>query len=806
MKDQDKTKTQLIDELAQLRQRLAACEAFEAKRRGTEEERRRSEEQLRLVIDALPALISYVDSEQCYRLNNKACEQWFGYGRGEAKGRHIKEVLSEGVYKEIKQHVEMALSGKQATYEIMVSRRDGGTRHFVVTYVPDVTEQGEVRGFFSLATDITERKQAEERLREAYDELDRRVEERTAELAKANEQLRQEIAERKQAEEELRASEEKWRATVENAPVGVGITDMDGRFLSMNSAYCDMLGYSFDELRKLTFDEITHPDDRERNREAFGTLLKEDSGSVEFEKRYIRKDGSTVNALQRGGIVRDTAGNPVLVIGISQDITERRRAEEALRESEEKFSKAFRCSPNPMVILVFPGGITIDVNDSFVSATGYGHEEVMGRTSEELSLWVNPEERAEIRQMLQERGQVRNKEVEFRMKSGEIRVGLYSADTIDVGGQLCVIAAIEDITESKQAEQALRASEEKYRALIDDINDGFMIVRGSKVLFANRGAAEAIGRPVEDIIGGPFLEDLTPGSLEKSKQIYERTKSGKPPPDHEDFELQREDGTTVFVAVRFKETVYEGERAYSLLIRDITERKRAEEEILAFQKRLRSLASRMSMAEERERKRLAAGVHDQIGQPLAVLQMKLGSMKELLPSAGLREQLDEIRELAAHTIQNTRSLTFELSPPILYELGLEPALEWLVEQVQAEHGLVGRFEDDGQNKPLGDDARGFVFWVVRELLMNVVKHARAQAVTVSVCRDDGELRVVIEDNGVGFDTLEMEMRTRVFGLFSIRERLTELGGRFEVESEPGKGTWVTLVVPLEEGSEKTGGN
>jgi len=484
----------------------------------------------------------------------------------------------------------------------------------------------------------------------------------------------------------------------------------------------------------------------------------------------------------------------------------RKRAEEMLRESEEKFSKAFRCSPNPMVILVFPGGITIDVNDSFVSTTGYGHEEVIGRTSEELSLWVKPEERAEIRQMLQERGQVRNKEVEFRMKSGEIRVGLYSADTIDVGGQLCVIAAIDDITESKQAEQALRASEEKYRALIDDMNDGFMIVRGSKVLFANRSAAEAIGRPVEDIIGGPFLENLTPASLEKSKHIYETTKSGEPPPDHEDFELQREDGTTVFVAVRFKETVYEGERAYLLLVIDITERKRAEEKIHAFERRLRSLASRLSMAEERERKRLAAGVHDQIGQPLAVLQMKLGALRETLSSTGLKEQLDEIRELVGYTIQNTRSLTFELSPPILYELGLEPALEWLVEQVQAEHGLVGRFEDDGQNKPLGDDARGFVFWVVRELLMNVVKHAEAQAVTVSVCRDDGELRVVVEDNGVGFDTSEMEQRTRGFGLFSIRERLTEFGGQFEVESEPGRGTWVTLVAPLESGGESTGGN
>ncbi len=505
---------------------------------------------------------------------------------------------------------------------------------------------------------------------------------------------------------------------------------------------------------------------------------------------------------------------------------------------------------------------------------------------------------------------------------------LFKEVAIDVAFAL---RSIELEEERKRAEEELKASEEKYRAFIEDINEGFMVVRGSKVLFANRSAAEAIGRPVEDIIGGPFLEDLAPGSLEKSKQIYEKTKAGEPPPDHEDFELQREDGTPVFVAVRFKKTIYEGERAYSLLIMDITERKRAEEalreseekfskafraspcpvmittltdgrlvdvndsfihvtgydyeeivgltmdelqlwvqphehaavvqvlqdkgqvrdtevefrmksgetrtgltsvetvyigdelcglyvvnditerreaeeKIRAFQSRLRSLASRLSLAEERERRRLAATVHDQISQQLAVLQMKLGAMREPLSSTGLQEQMDEIRELVGHTIQNTRSLTFELSPPILYELGLEPALEWLVEQVQAEHGVAGRFEDDGQNKPLGDDARGFIFWVVRELLMNVIKHARAQSVKVSVCRDNGELRVVVEDNGVGFDTSEMERRTRGFGLFSIRERLTEFGGQFEVESEPGRGTRVTLVAPLESGGESTGGN
>ena len=221
-------------------------------------------------------------------------------------------------------------------------------------------------------------------------------------------------------------------------------------------------------------------------------------------------------------------------------------------------------------------------------------------------------------------------------------------------------------------------------------------------------------------------------------------------------------------------------------------------ENVQFHQRLRSLASQLSLAEEQERKHLATALHDQISQALAVINIKLGVLREPLSSVGFDEQVDEIRSLVNQTIQDTRSLTFELSPPVLYELGLEAALDWLTEQVQQEHGIQCTFEDDGQTKPLGDDARGFLFWAVRELLMNVIKHASAQAVTVSVCRDDGQLRVVVEDNGVGFNTSEMERRTRGFGLFSIQERLTEFGGQFELDSMPGRRTRCTLAVPLEQ--------
>ena len=177
--------------------------------------------------------------------------------------------------------------------------------------------------------------------------------------------------------------------------------------------------------------------------------------------------------------------------------------------------------------------------------------------------------------------------------------------------------------------------------------------------------------------------------------------------------------------------------------------------------------------------------------------MRLGELGRSELSADRAELLGNMETLVDQMISDTRSLMFDMSPPVLYELGLEAGLEWLCEQVQAEHGITCVFEDDGQPKPLGDDARGLLFWDVRELLANVVKHARATMATVSIRRDGDEVRVTVEDDGKGFDPRRVEKRARGFGLFSIRERLTEFGGRMELHSAPSKGTRVTLVFPLE---------
>jgi signal transduction histidine kinase len=236
-----------------------------------------------------------------------------------------------------------------------------------------------------------------------------------------------------------------------------------------------------------------------------------------------------------------------------------------------------------------------------------------------------------------------------------------------------------------------------------------------------------------------------------------------------------------------------------LLNLEIEERKFNERKLLDEHEKLRSLSSELLLTEERERRRIATDLHDRIGQTLAVAKIKLGELKETNSLNNAAKALDEIREFIDQTIKDTRSLTFELSPPVLYELGLEAALAWLAKQIQEKHHIRIRVKDDGQSKPLEDSCRVVLFQATRELLFNVVKHARAQSAAVSIQKDDDTIRIKVEDDGVGFDTAELEASefgSMGFGLFSIRERLNPLGGSLEIKSEPGAGSRFTIALPL----------
>lgn len=231
----------------------------------------------------------------------------------------------------------------------------------------------------------------------------------------------------------------------------------------------------------------------------------------------------------------------------------------------------------------------------------------------------------------------------------------------------------------------------------------------------------------------------------------------------------------------------------------VIRRREAEEKINVYQKQLQSLASQLSLAEERERHRIAINLHDNISQTLASIKIKLAELMETNLSAPAADSLQGIYTLTEQTIQSARTLTSDLSPPILYELGFESAIEWLAEQTEKRHNIPCRFENDEQSKPMDNDVRVILFLVIRELLINIVKHAKADKIKVSLQKKWNNIQITIEDNGTGFDLSKIEsdsLRTSSFGLFSIRERLTPLGGKLLIESSIGHGTRAIVTAPL----------
>ena len=203
------------------------------------------------------------------------------------------------------------------------------------------------------------------------------------------------------------------------------------------------------------------------------------------------------------------------------------------------------------------------------------------------------------------------------------------------------------------------------------------------------------------------------------------------------------------------------------------------------------------MAEEQERRRLAVDLHDGLSQTIALTRMKLASLRSSMDGK-LGRLLDEIGELVDQTNQTARSISFELSPPVLHDLGLEPAVQWLVENIQSRYAVEIVLENDDQPKPADEMTRVILFRSIRELLINAAKHARARRVHVCLERDEDHVNAAIEDDGVGMEPDVAAVKGS--GLFSIQERLSHVGGSMRIESAPGKGTRVRLRAPLTNGA------
>jgi signal transduction histidine kinase len=236
-----------------------------------------------------------------------------------------------------------------------------------------------------------------------------------------------------------------------------------------------------------------------------------------------------------------------------------------------------------------------------------------------------------------------------------------------------------------------------------------------------------------------------------------------------------------------------------MLEEEIIERLDTEKKLQIYQNNLRTLVSRLSTVEIQERKQISEDLHENIGQYLAISAIKLNEISSAQP--GLAESLAEPRELIDEAIKFTRTLTYKLGNPILDQLGLGAALEWLVDQIQTTHDMLVQLEVDEELKGLKGEISTFLFNAIRELLYNVIRHAQAQKTTVSVFVNQDYIHVKVEDNGVGFDTSSIEsdsLEHMSFGIFNLTERIKCLGGDIKIKSISQQGTRVEMNIPTQQ--------
>lgn len=378
-------------------------------------------ELLRALVEKIPAMVAYWDSEQRCRFANRAYEQWFGVSPESLIGKHTSELLGR-LYPLNLPYIEGALRGEPQEFEREIPDPAGGPlRHSLANYIPDIAD-GVVRGFFVLVTEISAVKRAQLALRE---------------------------------------SEERFRLTFDEAPIGMALVALDGRFLRVNRALCDIVGYTADELTGLTFQAITHPDDLNADLELAERLSRGEIPRYQLEKRYVRKDGRVVDVMLSGSVVPERDGAPAHFIAQVEDITERKRLENELRIAEATSSGILSSSADAIISIDEQQRIFL-FNEGAEEIFGYSKAEAHGAP---LDILIPERYRAFHRQHVARfatggtnayRIHERSRAVFGLRKNGEEFPADAAISNITIAGRKILTVVLRDMTEQKRVEREQR--------------------------------------------------------------------------------------------------------------------------------------------------------------------------------------------------------------------------------------------------------------------------------------------------------------------------------------------------------------
>ncbi|MBP7619173.1 MAG: response regulator [Geothrix sp.] len=577
-----------------------------------------------------------------------------------------------------------------------------------------------------------------------------------------------------------------------------------------NPRHFELLGYEQGEVQPSYEAWIArvHPADRVATEALLEQALTQGSDyAATF--RVLRPDGSIRWLEARGRFDCDSGGKAEVSYGVVLDVT----VEQLLRESEARFRMTLKNAPITVATL------DRDLRYTWVYNTrhGFSADMVLGRRPDELIPAADAAELMGLLQRVLDTGEPEVREVSGETRGRPWHYSDYVEPVRDAAGRIQGLnVAMIEITERKQAEAALRdaktelehrvatrtaelvglaASLQSERRRLYDVLEALpayvvLLSPELRIIFANRDFERRFGKPPDTTCHAHLFQREEPCEGCESLRVLQTLASNQcewQGPDGHDYEVS----TYPFVDT-------DGSRLLMRVGIDITHRKQAEVALLQRTRQLANLAVELTMAEHHERKRLAQVLHDGLQQLLVAAKYRVGAL-EGTGDTRVQEEVHHLEELLVDSIETSRTLTYELSPPFLGEQGLLPALEWLARWKQTKHGLRVGLQVGRGLPPISEDQTILLFQAVRELLFNVVKHAGTKVARLSVQAAGDGLQIVVTDEGVGFDPARLRLagsEAGGYGLLSLHERLGLLGGRLEIQSSPGLGSRFTLTVPL----------
>lgn len=747
-------------------------------------ERKRVEEQalrtreifLDTLLNTIPIPIYYKDMEARYLGCNRAFEKFIGVSKERLTGKTVYDTNPPELADIYRSHDTVLFeSGGVQQYEALVRNSRGEVRNVVFNKAVFTDHDGNPRGLIGAIVDITEHKMTEQRLQEA-----------------------------------LAFSE----GVINAIPDPLFEVDRDGRYLNAWSQKPELLAVPKEDLLGRTVFDVLSPDsatiamagirEAEEKGLSFGNILRIDlpQGIHWFEQSISRKPGGTPSDIH--------------FLTLSRDVTSRVSMETELKESEARYRHHSNLLQSTLESASSVGVFALDHEYRYLAFNRRHRQGMNYLWGGDIAVGMNlldavasDEYRKKIRKVFDEvlTGRSVSVEARFVIEKDDRAVCEYyenhgSPIFNDEGNVVGLTFFAINITDRKRMEKMLYQREREFRTLVENSPD--IIVRYGRDL-RRQYVNPAFAAMIEG--GRAALLGRTPAEYPAHSvaAIFERKleevfASGRTL----EYEVNWKNGNGGEICNLFILTPEFGEDGAVESVlgvgRDIAELRRSSNILLEKQQRLAELSIELSMAEERERRRIATSLHDIIGQDLALARIKLGLLSKKLHANEDRELLKNAHKLMNRVIKGVRSLTRLIHPPILQSSGLEAALQWLARQMGEEYGLAVEFRDDLRETPISREMQTDLYFAVRELLINVVKHAGTKRASLSLFRENGAYHIVVEDWGKGFNAhngIDKQTESDGFGLFNIRRRIMHFGGILEIDSSPGSGTRMTIKVPLE---------